>query len=163
MRWFPRHLPNTSKFSNTQFNISSLSDTSNRFISRDTRRFNPNTSGSRTGRLSESNNYPMNTKPKTIIATAKSIKIQLLRMAVFSYEIDCELARQKPRKNKVEEYENFVKTSLEKIRQELDALDKDDEDAKSIRATFLESQMRETLRETKQLVDNFKFDKQYPW
>lgn len=84
-------------------------------------------------------------------------------MAVFSYEIDCELARQKPRRNKVEEYENFVKTSLEKIRQELDALDKDDEDAKSTRATFLESQMRETLREAKQLVDNFKIEKQYPW
>lgn len=84
-------------------------------------------------------------------------------MAVFSYEIDCELARKKPRRSKVEIYEKKVKDSLEKVRQELDALATQDEDAKSTRATFLESQMRETLRETKQLVDNMKFEKQYPW
>jgi len=105
----------------------------------------------------------MKAKPKTTIATPKSIKTHLLKMAVFSYAIDCELARKKPRKSKVEIYEKKVKDSLEKVRQELDALATQDEDAKSTRATFLESQMRETLRETKQLVDNFKFEKQYPW
>lgn len=84
-------------------------------------------------------------------------------MAVFSYEIDCELARKKPRRSKVEIYDKKVKDSVEKIRQELDALAKDDEDTKSTKATFLESQMRETLRETKELMDNFNFEKQYPW
>ena len=84
-------------------------------------------------------------------------------MAVFSQAIDDELARKKPRRSKVEIYDGKVKDSLERIRQELDALAKDDEDAKSTRATFLEYQMSETLKETKALVDNFKFEKKYPW
>ena len=98
-----------------------------------------------------------------MIATSKSVQTHLLRMAVFSYEIDCELARKKPRRSKVAIYDKKVKDSLEKLREELDALEKDDEDAKYSRGTFLESQMRDTLRETRRLVNNLKFEKQYPW